>query len=525
VKVDNPYISQMMTVEQAAWGVRNTVGEGSLLLSVGLAKGHVPDNARDLWNSAQGGGRAIWSLIDGALVGLDISDSFRQTLGDAKAAMFDPEYLKLQRDLLEALATGKTPSMTTDVWSARTVPTLNLMVKVADAALGQAALRASDKIDAAWHDVIWQAVLLLASVLAAAGGYLFVMRRITSPLLRLRAATERLAAGDFTASAEIAHHDDEIGSIAEALATFRQQAIEKARLEEEQAGTRAKAEQRQIRVDGHIGDFQGGVSMALRALDAARGQLGSTAGEMIHIAERGASGVHDAERATSEASDNVSGIAAATEELSASISEIARQVEQAARVSLRAVEETQQTDETVRGLAESASRIGEVVGLISNIAAQTNLLALNATIEAARAGEAGKGFAVVASEVKSLANQTAKATEEIGKQIASVRTVTQDAVKAISQIRGTIDEVNTVATSIASAIEEQGAAMQEIARNTQQAADRTRQASGSVSAVSAETEATTKSASAVQAAAASLGTEAGHLREQIDTFMERLRAA
>jgi methyl-accepting chemotaxis protein len=189
------------------------------------------------------------------------------------------------------------------------------------------------------------------------------------------------------------------------------------------------------------------------------------------------------------------------------------------------VEETQQTDETVRGLAESASRIGEVIGLISNIAAQTNLLALNATIEAARAGEAGKGFAVVASEVKSLANQTGKATEEIGNQINSVRSVTQDAVKAISQIRGTIDEVNAVATSIASAVEEQGAAMQEIARNTQLAADRTRQAFGSVTAVSVETEATTRSATAVRTAAGSLGTEAEHLRGQIDTFMERIRAA
>jgi methyl-accepting chemotaxis protein len=200
-------------------------------------------------------------------------------------------------------------------------------------------------------------------------------------------------------------------------------------------------------------------------------------------------------------------------------------VTHAAHVSLRAVGETQQTDETVRGLAESAERIGAVVGLISDIAAQTNLLALNATIEAARAGDAGKGFAVVASEVKSLANQTAKATEEIGAQITQVRSVTQQAVSAIKQIRGTIDEVNKVATTIAASVEQQGAAMREIARNTQLAADRTRDASISVTALNEGTSATTQSAEAVKTAAGSLGTQATRLRAQVDGFMTRIRAA
>jgi methyl-accepting chemotaxis protein len=189
------------------------------------------------------------------------------------------------------------------------------------------------------------------------------------------------------------------------------------------------------------------------------------------------------------------------------------------------VEETQQTDETVRGLAESAGRIGDVVSLISNIAAQTNLLALNATIEAARAGEAGKGFAVVASEVKSLATQTAKATQDIDAQINQVRGVTQQAVSAIRRIQVTIDEVNKVATTISASVEEQGAAMREIARNTQLAADRTRDASQSVTAVSDGTAATTQSAEAVKAAAESLGVQATRLRDQVDGFMTRIRAA
>jgi methyl-accepting chemotaxis protein len=246
---------------------------------------------------------------------------------------------------------------------------------------------------------------------------------------------------------------------------------------------------------------------------------------MIQIAQRAAAGVQNAERAASEASDNVSGIAAVTEELSASVAEISRQVALSSQVSHRAVEETQQTDETVRGLADSATRIGEVVSLISGIAAQTNLLALNATIEAARAGEAGKGFAVVASEVKSLANQTAKATEEIGIQITAVQRVTQDAVRAITRIRGTIDEVNTVATAIAASVEQQGTAVKEIARNTQLAAERTRDASAGVTAMTAETRATTGTAEAVKTAATSLGSQAVQLRGQVDQFMTRIRAA
>jgi methyl-accepting chemotaxis protein len=218
-------------------------------------------------------------------------------------------------------------------------------------------------------------------------------------------------------------------------------------------------------------------------------------------------------------------VAAASEELSASISDISRQVTHAADIAGRAVDETKQTDGTVRGLAESAERIGEVVKLINAIAGQTNLLALNATIEAARAGEAGKGFAVVASEVKSLANQTAKATEEITAQIAAVQKVTKDAMDAIKGIGSTIGEVSTVATSIASAVEEQGAATQEITRNTQGAARRTKDASDSIAGVTAGADATGAAAHNVKSAAEALGVRTEQLRGQVNDFLAKIRAA
>jgi methyl-accepting chemotaxis protein len=218
-------------------------------------------------------------------------------------------------------------------------------------------------------------------------------------------------------------------------------------------------------------------------------------------------------------------VAAASEQLSASISEISQQVARAASIAGRAVEETKQTDGTVQGLATAAQKIGEVVKLINDIAGQTNLLALNATIEAARAGEAGKGFAVVASEVKSLANQTAKATEDISAQIAAVQAVTKDAVDAIKRIGGTIGEVSAVATSIASAVEEQGAATQEITRNTHEAASRTKDVSGHIAGVSDGAQATGAAAQGVKSAAEALGAQAERLRAQVNDFLAKIRAA
>ncbi|WP_428486869.1 methyl-accepting chemotaxis protein [Rhodopila sp.] len=525
IKANSPFINQMMEVKQLAWLTRQTVGESSLMLSVGLAKGSVAPDATIRFAGLIGGARTLWAAIDDAIIGMPLPSAFFATLTQAKATLFAPDYMARQQRLLAALLTQQTPEMTADQWSPYTVPKLGVMLDVADAALAQAAERAGQDSSAAMRDLVGQAMLLLLALVASAGGFLVVTHRITGPLLTLRDMTQRLARGDLSIVPDFGGRQDEIGAMAAALGTFRQQAIEKAGIEDEQSTLRARAEARRVTVEASISGFETEVGSALAALDQASAQMDHAAADMIQIAQRGASGVRDAEQASGEASNNVSSIAAATEELSVSISEVSRQVAQAARVSLRAVEETQKTDETVRGLVESAARIGEVVSLISDIAAQTNLLALNATIEAARAGEAGKGFAVVASEVKSLANQTAKATEEISGQIAAVRSVTQDAVKAIKQIRGTIDEVNTVAISITSSVEEQGSAMREIARNTQLASERTRDASASVTAVTAETHATTGTAEAVKAAATSLGSEALRLREQVEQFMKRIRAA
>jgi methyl-accepting chemotaxis protein len=221
----------------------------------------------------------------------------------------------------------------------------------------------------------------------------------------------------------------------------------------------------------------------------------------------------------------VQNVASAAEQLSSSINDISRQAAHAAGIASRAVNQAQETDGTVQGLAKTANRIGEVVGLINDIASQTNLLALNATIEAARAGEAGRGFAVVASEVKSLASQTAKATDDISEQIADIQKVANEAIEAIKSIGGIIGEVNEVATAIAAAVEEQGAATQEITRSTQQAADGTRNVSDNIAGVSADADAAGAAAQDVKVASETLATQTRQLGTQVTDFLGKIRAA
>jgi methyl-accepting chemotaxis protein len=250
-----------------------------------------------------------------------------------------------------------------------------------------------------------------------------------------------------------------------------------------------------------------------------------TAQSMSATADQSSTLVNAVASAAEETSINVQTVSSGTEELSSSISEIGRQVTNSAQIARKAVDEAGQTDATMQGLADNAARISVVVDLIQTIASQTNLLALNATIEAARAGEAGRGFAVVASEVKSLANQTAKATDEIRSQIANMQTVTTSAVGAIRNIGHTISEINEVTTAIAAAVEEQGAATREIARNIQHAAGGTAEVSSNIVGVSTASAEAGSAASEVLSASGALRREADVLRSEIDAFLSNIRAA
>ena len=525
IKQKDAYIDQMMEMKQLAWFVRNAGGEASLLISTGLAAGHLQPDAPQKYAGFVGGTEMAWAALEDAAFGTQLPANLVDGMAAAKKGFFDAEYVATRDRLIKALLAGEPPGMTADKWSPYTVGRLASILAVAEGALDAAKMHAHAERGAAERDLAVQLVLLVAALALAAGAILAVTRRVINPLRAIRDAMLKLAGGDLTAEAPFADRKDEIGALAGALGVFKQNAVEKTRIEEEQRGRHAQAAARQQAIEAHIATFEGQMGKALEALSGASGEMRKTSDGLSMTSEQTNDQVKLAAAASSEASANVQTVASASEQLSASISEISRQVAHAAGIASRAVEETQQTDSTVQGLAESAGRIGEVVKLISDIAGQTNLLALNATIEAARAGEAGKGFAVVASEVKSLANQTAKATEEISAQILAVQNVTKDAVDAIKRIGGTIGEVSTVATSIASAVEEQGAATQEITRNTQEAARRTKDVSQNISGVTDGADATGAAAGGVKSAAEALNSQTERLRDQVRDFLGKIRAA
>jgi len=320
---------------------------------------------------------------------------------------------------------------------------------------------------------------------------------------------------------------DEIGDIAGAVEDFKVKAEQKARDEAEAKIKQDKilAEQRKADMHRLADSFEAAVGEIVDTVSSASTELEASAKTLTSTAERGQEVSTTVAAASEEASANVQSVASVTEELSSSITEISRQVQESARMASDAVGQARSTTERVSELSKAATRIGDVVELINTIAGQTNLLALNATIEAARAGEAGRGFAVVASEVKALAEQTAKATGEIGQQISGIQSATQESVGAIKDISGTIERLSEISSAIAAAVEEQGAATQEISRNVQQAAQGTQQVSSNITDVQRGATETGSASSQVLSAAQSLSGDSNRLKLEVGKFLNTVRAA
>jgi methyl-accepting chemotaxis protein len=352
-----------------------------------------------------------------------------------------------------------------------------------------------------------------------------LVRNVSRGIAAIVEPMRELAKGDL--SAEITHRGEptEIGVMADTLQVFKEALVAKKAADDAGAREAEAKIERSRRVDSVTRQFEAVVGEIVQTVASASVELEHSAGSLSSTANRSQEISTVVAAASEEASTNVQSVASATEELSSSITEISRQVQESSRVAGEAVEQVRTTNDRVGELTKAAARIGDVVELISSIAGQTNLLALNATIEAARAGEAGRGFAVVASEVKALAEQTAKATDEIGQQVSGIQTATQDSVNAIKGISGTIGMLSEISAAIAAAVEEQGAATMEISRNVQQAAAGAEQVSSSVIEVQRGAAETGSASSQVLTAAKSLAQDGDRLKREVAKFLDSVRVA
>jgi methyl-accepting chemotaxis protein len=391
--------------------------------------------------------------------------------------------------------------------------------------LEAAKLKAGETADAARLTLTASAAIGLLLAFGLLGA--IVIQGITRPLARLVAVLQRMAQGEIDSEIREAARGDEIGAVGRAVEGIKAMVARKAAEEAEvkrRADEAAAAERRRTMIELADG-FEHAVGGIVGTVSSSATELQATASTMTATATETASQSTTVAAAAEEAASNVNTVAAAAEELGSSVQEIGRQVSGSARLAQQAVLAADQTATLVQALSQTSARIGDMVGMISGIAGQTNLLALNATIEAARAGAAGRGFAVVASEVKALAEQTAKATEEIARQIGEVQGVTHQAVAAIGTITGQIREIDAVATSIAAAVEQQGAATQEIVRNVSQAAQGAGEVTSNIAGVAQASEETGAAASQVLAAASELSRQSEHLGGEVARFLATVRAA
>jgi methyl-accepting chemotaxis protein len=527
IRTIDPRLSQLILSRAMSWGSRTYAGISTLALNAILAAER-PATAEEIASITTNDARAdlAWATTREIALAANAPAALKTATEAAQAAYFSGAFKDYRDGILKALAAGERSPVPLQDWRARVVEPLASIGAVAGVAVDSLAETAAATEATARRTAIVYAVVLVLSLLLAGFGLLVVVRRVTQPMTRLTRVMEAVAGNQLDVEVPETDRDDEIGSMAKTLLVFRDGLRRNAEMERAAEEARRAAEEERRRAMIELADeFEGAVGGIVGSVSTASSELHVTAVEMSKAARSTSQQSTAVAAAAEEASTNVVVVASSAEELGYSVDEIARQVEQSAQMSAIAVREAAATGEVIRELSLAAARIGDVIDIISSIASQTNLLALNATIEAARAGEAGKGFAVVATEVKALATQTAKATEEIGAQVAAIQDTTKEAVRVIEGVGERIRRMSDVATTISKAVEQQGIATREIVRNVDQAATGTNSVSAHIGDVAKTADETGAAAGQVLDASARLTQQASHLQERMRGFLSTVRAA
>jgi len=522
--MNDPYIARMIQVRRFAWQVRDRYGIhcSSLRSNVNSSKPLDDAQKRSVarWDGTI---TSAWAGMTELLAAPDVTAELVTAANDAKAKTDGA--LKQINELTKSFDGSGKPALPAAEWNTLCQAPFPLIVGVANKALDQSIARAEMVQAKALTNLIVQSLAFLLALAVTLTGVYVVRNRLMRPVRAILDAIARISARDYATPVPQSRHPDEFGTMAAALESLRESAATAERLGHERESQQALQLARSGTVDAACRSFDDTVQAVIQSVAASTRELDATATGVRSLVSQSSSQTAAVSSAAEQATNNLETIAAATEELSASVGEISAQVQSSAREAREAVSQAEQTNATVEILDQTASRIGEVVKMINAIAGQTNLLALNATIEAARAGEAGRGFAVVAGEVKSLASQTATATEEISRQVEEIQGATGQAVAAIRSIGGAISGIDEKMTAIAAAVEQQRAATTEISRNFQQAAQGTREVTDTIGSVARLNQETGNAGTVLTESVKKMSADADRLRVAVEGFLGAVKTA
>jgi methyl-accepting chemotaxis protein len=529
IRTLDPSTGTMLDGNAAVWLARTHSGnEGGAIYNVVINHRAATEAERQEIRASGTRASTAWGMVGRIMTLPNVDPSVKAAYRAANAAFFDGPFYRLRSEIARTVADGGMPANEDDLetWRREQIKGLAALVETASRMMSAVVAHAELEFRDARNAFLIFATIAIAAMSVSVAAIWLIHRRVVRGILDLSGAMHAIAGGAVETVVPGAGRSDEIGTMASAVQVFKDNLRHSRALEAEaDAARRAAANERRIGLHQIADSFEAAIGSIVGQVSASATELQTTAQTMTARATQTASQSIAVASAAEEAASNVKTVAAAAEELGLSVQEIGRQVDGSAELAQGAVDEAGQTGTLMQELSRAAARIGDVVGVISSIAGQTNLLALNATIEAARAGNAGRGFAVVASEVKALAEQTAKATEEISAQIARVQTSTGQAVTAIGAIAARIQEISGVAIAIAAAVDEQGAATQEIVRNVGQAAAGTGEVTSHITDVAEAAEETGRAASQVLGAASVLSRQSEHLTTEVARFLATVRAA